>query len=152
MPIAGINSQQPVRTVVDKYYQIARQRLNHQPEGEWPEIQAWRWAFSTMGLKPTQYRCASESLLRRFKTENTLLSIHPVIDLCNAVSMAHGIPIAVFDADLVNGYLRSKALVQSAKQTLIHTGWDTKWDDRWWSCTFRGGHACCRTREQSNDW
>ena len=50
-----------------------------------------------MGLKPTQYRCASESLLRRFRKERTLPRLNPLIDLCNAVSLAYAIPVAVFD-------------------------------------------------------
>jgi len=67
-----------------------------------PEIQAWRRAFARMGLKPTQYRCAAESLLRRYKKEGALPSIHPLVDLCNALSMAYGIPVAVLDADQVD--------------------------------------------------
>jgi DNA/RNA-binding domain of Phe-tRNA-synthetase-like protein len=50
-----------------------------------------------MGLKPTQYRCAAEALLRRFRKERSLPPIHPLIDLCNAVSLAFAIPVAVFD-------------------------------------------------------
>ena len=41
---------------------------------------------------------ASESLLRRFRKEHALPQIHPLIDLCNALSLACAIPIAVFDA------------------------------------------------------
>jgi DNA/RNA-binding domain of Phe-tRNA-synthetase-like protein len=66
-------------------------------EAELPEIQAWRRVFARMGLKPTQYRCASESLLRRFRKEGSLPGIHPLIDLCNAASIAYAIPVAVFD-------------------------------------------------------
>jgi DNA/RNA-binding domain of Phe-tRNA-synthetase-like protein len=50
-----------------------------------------------MGLKPTQYRCASESLLRRFRKEGSLPQIHPLIDLCNAASLAFAIPVAALD-------------------------------------------------------
>ncbi|MBN9153924.1 MULTISPECIES: hypothetical protein [Microbacterium] len=42
----------------------ASMRLSERPESEFPEIVAWRRAFSQMGLKPTQYRCASEALPR----------------------------------------------------------------------------------------
>jgi len=70
-----------------------------------PEIQAWRRAFSRMGLKPTQYRCASESLLRRFKKEKSLSQIHPLIDLCNSISLAFAIPIAVFDVSKLTGFM-----------------------------------------------
>ena len=75
----------------------AKAQLTAAPVGEWPQIQAWRRAFTRMGLKPTQYRCAAESLLRRLRKEGDLPRLHPLVDLCNAVSAAHGIPIAVFD-------------------------------------------------------
>ena len=39
---------------------IAGARLADGPESEFSEIQAWRRAFAQMGLKPTQYRCASD--------------------------------------------------------------------------------------------
>ncbi len=83
----------------------ASARLADRPESELPEIAAWRRAFSRMGLKPTQYRCASEALLRRLRTHGELPRIHPLVDLCNAVSVAYAIPIAVFDLDRVVGDL-----------------------------------------------
>jgi hypothetical protein len=58
-----------------------------------------------MGLKPTQYRSASESLLRRFRKESSLPPIHPLVDLCNAVSLAFAIPVAVFDVAKVAEHL-----------------------------------------------
>ena len=54
-----------------------------------------------MGLKPTQYRCAAESLLRRFRKEGSLPRLHPLVDLCNAVSLAFAVPVAVLDADQI---------------------------------------------------
>jgi DNA/RNA-binding domain of Phe-tRNA-synthetase-like protein len=84
------------------YSAIAGERLASGTEAELPEIQAWRRTFSRMGLKPTQYRCASESLLRRFRKERALPRIHPLIDLCNAVSLAYAIPVAVFDVAQVS--------------------------------------------------
>jgi DNA/RNA-binding domain of Phe-tRNA-synthetase-like protein len=80
------------------YEETARQRLAGGPESELPEIRAWRRAFAAMGLKPTQYRCASESLLRRFRKEGALPRLHPLVDLCNAVSLAFAIPVAALDA------------------------------------------------------
>ena len=82
----------------DRYSKIAQARLADGPESEFPEIQAWRRAFTRMGLKPTQYRCAAESLLRRFRKEGSLPRLHPLVDLCNAVSLAFAVPVAVFDA------------------------------------------------------
>lgn len=84
---------------------IAAARLAGTTESAFPEIQAWRKAFTRMGHKPTQYRCASESLLRRFRSEGTLPCIHPLVDLCNSVSIAFAIPIAIFDLSKIEGNL-----------------------------------------------
>jgi DNA/RNA-binding domain of Phe-tRNA-synthetase-like protein len=101
----GINNDASVNELISKYNLIARQRLSAAQEGEFAEIKAWRRVFAKMGLKPTQYRCASESLLRRFRKENSLPSLHPLVDLCNAISLASAIPIAVFDVDKVQHFL-----------------------------------------------
>jgi DNA/RNA-binding domain of Phe-tRNA-synthetase-like protein len=58
-----------------------------------------------MGLKPTQYRCASEALLRRLRKEKTLPRLNALVDLCNAVSAAHAVPVAAFDLDRISGDL-----------------------------------------------
>jgi DNA/RNA-binding domain of Phe-tRNA-synthetase-like protein len=88
-----------------RFNALAASRLATSSEGELPEVQAWRRIFSRMGLKPTQYRCAAESLLRRFRKAGALPQLHPVVDLCNAISLAFAIPIAVFDVSKVSEYL-----------------------------------------------
>ena len=96
--VRGIHAQAIVDDAVTRFHAIARDRLAAvASESELPEVNAWRRVFSRMGLKPTQYRCASESLLRRFRKEGGLPSIHPLIDVCNAASIAYGIPVAALD-------------------------------------------------------
>lgn len=103
----GLHADADVAQQLAHFEGIARQRLAAAgSESELPEIQAWRRAFQRMGLKPTQYRCASESLLRRFKKEGAMPRIHPLIDACNAISMAFAIPIAVIDAAKIEGSLQ----------------------------------------------
>ncbi|MGC9670260.1 B3/4 domain-containing protein [Planosporangium sp. 12N6] len=102
---AGVDAHAPVDSRVAGHAAVAEARLAASAVSDLPEIQAWRRTFSRMGLKPTQYRCASEALLRRFAKERALPRIHPVIDLCNAVSLAAAIPVGVFDAARISGYL-----------------------------------------------
>lgn len=83
----------------------ARDRLVSATEGELPEIRAWRGAYGAMGLKPTQVRCAAEALLRRLRLEGSLPHVGPVVDLCNAISAAAAIPLAIFDLDHIAGDL-----------------------------------------------
>jgi DNA/RNA-binding domain of Phe-tRNA-synthetase-like protein len=102
--VDGITSTAQVSA--DRFCAAAAARLaTVATESELPEIQAWRRAFAQMGLKPTQYRCASESLLRRFRKEGSLPALHPLVDLCNAISLAYAIPVAVLDADQITGSL-----------------------------------------------
>ncbi|MEV4306163.1 phenylalanine--tRNA ligase beta subunit-related protein [Nonomuraea sp. NPDC049624] len=101
--VTGVDAAARVDDQVARYCDLAARRAA--PESELPEIQAWRRAFTRMGLKPTQYRCASESLLRRFRKEGALPRLHPLIDLCNAVSIAFAVPVAVFDVSRVSGFV-----------------------------------------------
>ncbi|GAA2365266.1 B3/B4 domain-containing protein [Dactylosporangium salmoneum] len=94
-----------VAAAVARHTATALDRLARTGESAMPEIQAWRRAFAAQGVKPTQYRCASESLLRRLRREGTLPALHPLVDLCNAVSVAYAIPVAVIDLDRVAGDL-----------------------------------------------
>lgn len=103
--VGGITADAAITGPAAKFHAIAEERLAAGSEGEMPEIQAWRRAFSKMGLKPTQYRCASEALLRRFRQEKSLPQLHPLVDLCNAISIAFAIPIAVFDLAKISGDL-----------------------------------------------
>jgi DNA/RNA-binding domain of Phe-tRNA-synthetase-like protein len=101
----GVSADTDVEPATEELTSAAAARLRGQPPSALPEIQAWRRAFRRMGFEPTQYRCASESLLRRFAKEGALPRIHPLIDLCNAFSLAFAVPIAVFDVDRVHGDL-----------------------------------------------
>lgn len=99
----GADAVAAVDEQVARFVAIAESRLADGTESDLAEIKAWRQAFAKMGLKPTQYRCASEALLRRLRKEGGLPRIHPLIDLCNAVSVAYAIPIAALDLDHITG-------------------------------------------------
>jgi len=101
----GITHDAAAGDRVARFTAIAKSRLTGATESELPEIQAWRRAFTRMGLKPTQYRCASEALLRRFRKDGTLPRLHPLVDVCNAVSLAFAVPVAVFDVAKITGRL-----------------------------------------------
>jgi DNA/RNA-binding domain of Phe-tRNA-synthetase-like protein len=74
-----------------------------------------------MGLKPTKYRSAAEALLRRFKRENDLPRLHPLVDFCNAVSIAFALPVAVFDLAGIEEYLEVR-YARGTEQYLAFSG------------------------------
>lgn len=89
----------------------ARRRLAQSNESEFPQVAAWRRAYSQMGLKPTQYRSAPEALLRRFRREGNLPDLHPLVNLCNAHSLAWGLPVAVLDLAGIDSWIEVRPAV-----------------------------------------
>jgi DNA/RNA-binding domain of Phe-tRNA-synthetase-like protein len=103
--VKGIHPHAEGGHKIQEWYDRAGKRLQDQSEGQMPEVAAWRRVYSQMGLKPTKYRSASEALLRRFKREQDLPRLHPLVDLCNAVSLAYALPVAVFDQEKVEEFI-----------------------------------------------
>ena len=65
--VDGIDPNIDITPRLAPLFARTRTRLAGVTEADLPEVQAWRRAFSQMGLKPTQYRSAAEALLRRFR-------------------------------------------------------------------------------------
>lgn len=101
----GVTTELAVAPRVDQFTGQARARLATGPEAGFPEIRAWRRAFAATGLRPTQYRCAAEALLRRLRLDGEMPRLHPLVDLCNAISVAYALPVAVLDTDRISGDL-----------------------------------------------
>jgi DNA/RNA-binding domain of Phe-tRNA-synthetase-like protein len=103
--VTGAPTTAHAAEVVAHQLTVARERLAVGPEGQFPEIQAWRRAFTALGVRATQYRCASESLLRRLRRDGELPTVHPLVDVCNAMSAAFAIPVAALDVARIDGDL-----------------------------------------------
>ncbi|MBY8874931.1 hypothetical protein K7640_24180 [Micromonospora sp. PLK6-60] len=101
----GVGGPGAATPAVDRLTARAAARLAAGPESALAEIQAWRRAYAAMGSSPTRHRCAAESLLRRFRREAALPRLHPLVDLCNAFSLAYAIPVGVFDVARIDGDL-----------------------------------------------
>lgn len=122
--VHGVSPDMATSEIASINIDKAIQRLAADNEGAFPEIAAWRRVFSTLGLKPTQYRSAPEALLRRLRTSGDLPVLHPLVNLCNSVSVAYAVPIAVFDVARVS----KRLLVRHARgdETYLTFGGDTE--------------------------
>jgi DNA/RNA-binding domain of Phe-tRNA-synthetase-like protein len=117
--VDDVEPEADVGPLLEPWYARARARLSGRSESELAEVAAWRRAYAQMGLKPTQYRSAAEALLRRFRREGALPRLHPLVDLCNAVSLAFAVPVAAVDLDGVDTYLQ----VRHARGDEEHLAW-----------------------------
>ncbi|HET9015078.1 MAG TPA: phenylalanine--tRNA ligase beta subunit-related protein [Thermomicrobiaceae bacterium] len=83
---------------------LTRERFPDTPSiARFPAIAAWRGVYSRLGVKPNRYPCAAEALVRRVVETGRLPRISPLVDLCNALSVARAIPVAPFDLTHVEG-------------------------------------------------
>ena len=105
MYVTGITPTRHPGPRLHFWLQKAKDRLAEAQESRFPEVVAWRNVYSRMGLKPSKYRSAAEALLRRVRKTGDLPRLHPLVDMCNAVSVAFAIPVAVLDIDRVAGSL-----------------------------------------------
>lgn len=78
-------------------------RIGDTALSEIPSLAAWRRAFTAFGVKPTQYRSAAESLLRRLTNQGDIPSINTLVDIANLISIRYRIPVAVCDQRSVTG-------------------------------------------------
>lgn len=70
-----------------------------------PEIRVWRDAYKAFGVKKTSYRSSIERLLKNLQRGAGLPRVNALVDVYNAVSVLHRMPIGADDLDKVRGTL-----------------------------------------------
>lgn len=80
-----------------------RDRFINQKPSEDPLLAEWRCAYAAFGSKPNKYYCSPEAMLRRVLKGQQLPSINPIVNLYNAVSLKHLVPIGGEDLSAVVG-------------------------------------------------
>ncbi|MFJ3276617.1 B3/4 domain-containing protein [Streptomyces sp. NPDC086776] len=93
-------------------------RLDGRAPHEDPHVAAWRDAYTAFGTKPSRTRNSAEALARRALTDAGLPRINVLVDLYNAISVAHLIPVGGEDTDRIQGAMR---LVRSTGQEPFRT-------------------------------
>ncbi|MFF5276773.1 B3/4 domain-containing protein [Streptomyces sp. NPDC000133] len=93
-------------------------RLDGRTPHEDPHVAAWRDAYTAFGAKPSRTRNSAEALARRALTDAGLPRINVLVDLYNAISVAHLIPVGGEDTDRIKGAMR---LVRSTGQEPFRT-------------------------------
>ncbi|MGH4035778.1 B3/B4 domain-containing protein [Actinomycetota bacterium Odt1-20B] len=88
----------------------AARRLAARLEGRAPHedahIAAWRAAYTAFGAKPNRTRNSAEALAKRALADGGLPRINALVDVYNAISVAHLIPVGGEDLDHIKGGMR----------------------------------------------
>ncbi|WP_052847669.1 B3/4 domain-containing protein [Streptomyces avicenniae] len=107
VPAADVAKDAPA---VDALLTAAEDRLHAEHLGKadvsaLPAVAAWREAYRTVGVNPSRFPCAAESVLRRVAKGDRLPRINALVDLCNATSLDHRLPVASCDVGDIDGEL-----------------------------------------------
>lgn len=82
------------------------ERLDGRAPHEDPHLAAWRAAYSAFGAKPSRTRNSAEALAKRALADGGLPRINVLVDLYNAISVAHLVPVGGEDTDHIKGGMR----------------------------------------------
>ncbi|WP_031106606.1 B3/4 domain-containing protein [Streptomyces sp. NRRL S-146] len=81
-------------------------RLDGRAPHEDPHMAAWRQVYTAFGSKPSRTRNSAEALAKRALSDAGLPRINLLVDLYNAVSVAHLIPVGGEDIGRIEGGMR----------------------------------------------
>ncbi|MFD9905870.1 B3/4 domain-containing protein [Streptomyces sp. NPDC059063] len=81
-------------------------RLDGRAPHEDPHMAAWRAAYTAFGAKPSRTRNSAEALAKRALADGGLPRINTLVDVYNAISVAHLIPVGGEDLDRIKGGMR----------------------------------------------
>ncbi|MFC8968121.1 B3/4 domain-containing protein [Streptomyces sp. NPDC057094] len=82
------------------------ERLGGRPPHEDPHMAAWRETYTAFGSKPSRTRNSAEALAKRALSDAGLPRINVLVDVYNAISVAHLIPVGGEDTDHIRGAMR----------------------------------------------
>src|SRR5262245_24186020 len=99
----GIASERPAEldALIAQREAAARAQWGGTELSQIPGVAAWRAAYKGFGIKQTRYRSSVERLVKNVLAERPLARVNAFVDLYNAVSLAHVMPLGSDDLDKV---------------------------------------------------
>ncbi len=85
-------------------------------------IASTREAYKALGKSPTQYRNASEAMLRRIVKGSGLYHINNIVDINNIISILSGYSIGSYDVSKIKGFLELRHAEKNAHYSGIGKG------------------------------
>lgn len=88
--------------LLDESIKSAEKRFLNKKVKEDVDIIPYREAFSKLGINPNKFQCSAEALFTRISKGKGLPNINPLVDLNNAVSLKHTLPMGTHDLSQKN--------------------------------------------------
>ncbi len=80
-----------------------RKKLTLETLTEHPSLKAWREAFRSLGMKPSEFRPSIEALVRRVLHGDPLPSINTLVDIGTLISLRYLLPAGAHAIDVLTG-------------------------------------------------
>ncbi|WP_331446367.1 B3/4 domain-containing protein [Streptomyces xanthochromogenes] len=94
------------------------QHLAGRAPHEDPHMAAWRAVYTAFGSKPNRTRNSAEALAKRALADGGLPRVNRLVDMYNAISVAHLVPVGGEDTGHIVGSMR---LVRASGEEPFHT-------------------------------
>lgn len=99
----GVDAARLTATADDLFHQAIASATTGDVDGH---VLRWQDAYRDFGVKPRVARSSVDALLRRASSDNGLPRINVLVDLYNAISILHRVPIGGEDLDRYDGPAR----------------------------------------------
>lgn len=102
----GIDNHHPypeIDRLLEAAIAAAAEKFEGKKVKEEPAILPYRQAFSALSINPNKYMCSIEALFTRIAKGKGMPHINPVVDLGNAVSLKHTLPMGAHDLSGAGG-------------------------------------------------
>ena len=101
------NCQDSHRTasLLHEQVEMIRNEWSHDRLESDPRINSWREAYRSFKAKPKRHRCSVENMVRMILDGLEFSSINKAVDIYNAISLKHCIPVGGDDLDKVTGHI-----------------------------------------------
>lgn len=84
-------------TLIREREEAARERWAGSELSQIPGVAAWRAAYKAFGIRQTRYRSSVERIVKNVLAGRELARVNAFVDLYNAVSLAHVLPLGADD-------------------------------------------------------
>lgn len=143
----GVDNHREYPEIEEKLCQAvaaAQQRFADTAVKKAPEIIPYREAFRALGLNPNRFPCSVEAMFSRISKGKDMPHINPLVDLNNAVSLAHVIPMETHDLGRSPEDIEMRYAVEGdtfvpfgAVEAVYAVGYEVRtrrWT--WWQCEY----------------
>lgn len=103
---SGINNKKKVDEIsrlLEAEIERARKELQDPEAKTEASFAPYRKAMGELGINPSKYPCSIEAILKRIEKKGDFISVNPVVDLGNYISLKYRIPVGVHDTDTFEG-------------------------------------------------